>query len=112
VKPGERVYLGLTQHDRVFANDVMLYFLLEARSPTRYHELHPGLINTLPVQQEMVADLMRHPPSTVVLTSMFEGAREPNDSSKSSGVKLLDDYIKAHYRLSLINGNYRIYRRK
>jgi uncharacterized membrane protein len=112
VKPGEWVYLGLTQHDRVFANDVMLYFLLEARSPTRYHELHPGLINTLPVQQEMVADLMRNPPFTVVLTSIFEGAREPNDSSKSSGVKLLDDYIKAHYRMSLIIGNYRVYRRK
>jgi hypothetical protein len=112
VQPGEMIYIGLTRHDRVFANDVMLYFLLQARSPTRYHELHPGLVNTLPVQQEMVADLEQHKPNTIVLSGMFEGANEPNDSSQSSGVKSLDDYIRANYRLALINGSYRIYRRK
>ena len=34
----------------------------------------------------------------VVLESQFEGSGEPgNDSSKSSGVTLLDDYIRSHY---------------
>ena len=111
-KPGEMMYLGLSRHDRVFANDVMLYFVMQVNSPTRYHELHPGLVNTPPVQQEMLADLEKYKPNTVVLTDMFEGANEPNDSSKSSGVTILDDYIKSHYKLTLINGSYKIYRRK
>jgi hypothetical protein len=111
-RPADYVYVGLLRHDRVFANDVMFYFLMQRRSPTRYHELHPGLVNTAPVQQEMVADLERHQVKYVVLTDMFEGAKEPNDSGKSSGVTFLDDYIKKNYRLYAQLGTYRVLRRR
>jgi hypothetical protein len=104
----ERIYVGLSRHDRVFANDAMFYFLAQRPSATRYHELHPGLTNTLPVQQEMVADLERHKVRYVVLTNMFEGAQEPNDSALSTGVTLLDDYIARHYRTTDVIGPYRI----
>jgi hypothetical protein len=108
--PGDTVYIGLTRHDRVFANDVMLYFISERDSPTRYQELHPGLVNTEPVQREMIADLEKHAPKLIVLTNMFEGANEPNDSSLSSGVHLLDDYIRDHYHLATTAGSYRFLR--
>lgn len=107
-KPKDKVYVGLSQHDRVFANDAMFYFLLQRPSATRYHELHPGLTNTLPVQQEMVNDLERNQVKYVVVTNMFEGAREPNDSALSTGVTLLDDYIVQHYRTAQTIGSYRI----
>jgi hypothetical protein len=106
--PDERIYVGLSRHDRVFANDAMFYFLAQRPSATRYHELHPGLTNTLPVQQEMVADLERHRVRYLVLTNMFEGANEPNDSARSTGVTLLDEYIAAHYRTANVIGPYRI----
>jgi len=111
-EPGDMVYIGLSRHDKVFANDAMLYFLAKVNSPTRYQELHPGLVNTLPVQQEMVADLERHQPKIIVLTNMFEGVNEPNDSSLNSGVKLLDTYLREHYKLSNAIGSYRILRLK
>ena len=111
-KPGDKVYIGLSQHDRVFANDVMFYFLLERHSPTRYHELHPGLANTEPVQREMIADIERNAVKYVVLTSMFQGANEPNDSALSSGVELLDDYLRTHYQWVTTIGAYRIYVRR
>ncbi len=106
--PDERVYVGLSRHDRVFANDAMFYFLAQRPSATRYHELHPGLTNTLSVQREMVADLERHQVRYLVLTNMFEGANEPNDSALSTGVTLLDEYIAEHYRTVNVSGPYRI----
>ena len=107
-QPDEMVYVGLSNHSRVFANDVMFYFLMERHSPTRYHELHPGLVNTAVVQQEMIADLERNHVHYVVLTNMFEGAREPNDSALDSKVTLLDDYIKTHYQQVYVMDSYRI----
>jgi hypothetical protein len=111
-QPGDKVYVGLSRHDRVFANDAMFYFLLERHSPTRYHELHPGLTNTEPVQREMIADIERNNVKYVVLTAMFEGAEEPNDSSLSTGVTLLDDYLRTHYQIMNTIGAYRIYVRR
>jgi len=111
-QPGDMVYVGLSRHDRVFANDAMFYFLMERPNPTRYQELHPGLTNTAPVQREMIADLERNRVKFVVLTNMFEGASEPNDSALSTGVTLLDDYIKAHYRFQNTIGSYTILRRR
>ena len=110
-EPSEMVYVGLSNHSRVFANDVMFYVLMERSSPTRYHELHPGLVNTVAVQQEMIADLERNHVRYLVLTNMFEGAREPNDTAIDSKVTLLDNYIKTHYQLAHTLGSYRILKR-
>ena len=46
----------------------------------------------------MVAELDRNAPPYIVLDSEFENFNEPNDSSRSSGVTLLDDYIRSKYR--------------
>jgi hypothetical protein len=111
VPPDERIYIGLTQHDKVFANDAMMYFLVGRRSATRYHELHPGLTNTRQVQEEMIRDLERNRVRYILVTGMFEGANEPNDSAKSTGVTLLDDYIGKHYRTANWLSNYRLLKR-
>lgn len=111
-EPGESVYIGLDRHDKIFANDVMIYFLLDRQSPTRYHELHPGLVNTEPVQLEMIADLEKHQPRYVVTTSMFKWAMEPNDTSKSTDVKLLDRYLSKHYRYANTVGSYMLFKRR
>lgn len=111
-KPGEYVYVGLNRHDKIFANDVMLYFLLDRNSPTRYHELHPGLVNTEVVQQEMIADLEKHKPRYVVTTDMFKWVIEPNDTAKSTKVTMLDQYLTKNYRFSNFIGSYVIYTRR
>ena len=111
-EPEDSVYIGLKRHDRVFANDVMSYFLIDRPIPTRYHEIHPGVVDTLAVQQEMIADLERAKPRLVFLTDMFDGAKEPNASNKSTGVKVLDAYIRDHYRFFTSSGPFSVMRRK
>jgi hypothetical protein len=95
-KPDEHIYIGLTRHDRVFVNDVIMYFLVGRKSATRYHELHPGLTTTRPVQEEMIRDLERNRVRTILLLEPYY-PQEPNESSASSGITLLDDHIRAHY---------------
>lgn len=111
-QPGEYVYAGLARHDKIFANDVMLYFLMDRKSPTRYQELHPGLVNTEAVQREMIADLEKHRPRYVVTTDMFRWAMEPNDTAKSTGVESLDRYITKNYRYANTIGSYTLYQRR
>ncbi len=111
-EPGEYVYAGLERHDKVFANDVMIYFLMDRRSPTRYQELHPGLVNIEPVQREMIADLEKNRPRYVIKTDMFRWVVEPNDTAKSTKVELLDNYLTKHYRYIKTIGSYTIYARR
>ena len=107
-KPGP-IYSGLTRHDVVLLNDVSLYFLAGRPTATRYHELHPGVTTTRPVQEEMVAELTRYLPQWLLLVDLAP-SREPNASRFSSGVTLLDDYIHRHYQRQQTVGLYQLWR--
>ncbi len=105
------LFAGLLRHDNVFANDVSIYFLAGRPIATRYHELHPGVTTTQPVQEEMVAELTaQEPPWLVFIT--WGNPNEPNASRFSSGVTQLDDYIREHYRRELTVGMYELWRRR
>ena len=104
---GERIFVGNTRHDCVQGNDVMFYFLAQRHSATRYHELHPGQVTTLAVQTDIIGDLKRHHVRAVVLYDE-EPSTEPNESAVSSGVKVLDDYLRQHYQCAASFGRYKI----
>jgi hypothetical protein len=108
--PGEPVFVGNARHDLIFANDLMLNFLADRPSPTRFTELHPGLATTLPVQQAIVEELAAKEVRWVVTFKMVE-SREPNASAVSSGVTYLDEAIRAHYRPEIAFGNYQVWRK-
>ncbi len=110
-QPGERIFVGNTFHDKVFVNEPMFYFLAERDSATRYHELHPGVATTAPVQQEIVNDIEKYQVQYLVISSQFEGANEPNESSISSSVMILDQYIRDHYLPMASFGPYHMWRR-
>jgi len=103
--------VGTQRHDKIFANDLLFYFLSGRRSPTKYTELHPGLATTLPVQQAIAADLQAKDVRWVVTYRIWE-SNEPNTSAESSGVTYLDDYIREKYRSVTTLGNYEIWERK
>jgi hypothetical protein len=105
------IFSGLLRHDNVFVNDVSIYFLAGRPIATRYHELHPGVTTTRPVQEEMVAEFAAQEPEWLVLLT-WGNPNEPNASRFSSGVTLLDDYIRAHYRKTLSTGIYELWRRQ
>lgn len=105
------IFSGLLRHDNVFVNDVSIYFLAGRPIATRYHELHPGVTTTRPVQEEMIAEFATHKPEWLVLLT-WGNPNEPNASRFNSGVTLLDDYIREHYRKSLTTGAYELWRRQ
>lgn len=95
--PGQPIYIGDGRHDRIFWNDVRLYFLSDRRSITRWYDLHPGVQTTLPIQEEMIDALRREDPPVIAINSTWDNTTEPNESRFSSGVTVLDDYIRSYY---------------
>ena len=92
------MYIGAGRHDRLFANDVTLYFAAEAVAPTRWHDLHPGVQTTRETQAAMIAEFEASPLAYVVINTEWDDRQEPNDSARSSGVTLLDDWLRSRFR--------------
>lgn len=97
--PADTLYVGLPHHDRIFINDNITYFATQRLPATKWSHFDPFLQNREDIQREMIGELERNRPPYVVLDSEFDQAHEPNGSSVSTGVHLLDDYIAAHYTL-------------
>lgn len=96
--PDQKLFVGLTRHDRIYGNDNLIYFATKRLPATRWSHFDPGLQNSYPIQVQMIHELEQNAPPYVVLDSEFEHFHEPNDSSKSSGVTLLDDYLRTRYQ--------------
>lgn len=91
------IYVGTGRHDKVFANAIAIYFMSGRLPVTKWYEVHPGVQTQARVQQQMIAEMVSKPPRLVLLDSRWDGAEEPNQSRFSSGVTLLDDYIRANF---------------
>jgi len=95
-QPPGPLFVANPRHDRVTAGDPLLYILLGRRNPTRYDVMQPGVITTAKVQREIVSDL-DHTNLIVRWLDWRAEHREPNGSSRSSGVHILDRYIAGHF---------------
>lgn len=110
--PDEPVFVGNIFHDRIFVNDVMFYFLADRPIPTKYHELHPGLADTRPIQEEIIEELEAAEVEHVVLWYAPEHFHhEPNASMQSTGVFLLSRFLRTNYFLVDRVWDYGIYQR-
>ena len=94
----ERIFVGLTRHDKIFANDNMIYFAAGRLPATRWHQFDPGLQTRADVQRQIIAELQARNVRCVVLESEWDDANEPNDSARSSGIHMLDEYIRQNYQ--------------
>ncbi len=112
VPPGERIFVGNERHDRTFVTDVLFYFVAGRYSATRYFSLEPGVVTTEAVQKEIIQELQRHRVRFIVLYSPLRPFIEPNESGRSSGVTLLDDYIRAAYRKGWVSGEYSVWEKR
>jgi hypothetical protein len=98
VPPGSPTYVATRRADRVTSGYPLLYVLADRPNVSRYDIQAPGVVTTLAVQREVVADLERARPAAVVRdTSPITAAPEPNKAGRSSGVQLLDDYLARAY---------------
>jgi hypothetical protein len=95
----EPIFVGSNRHDKIFVNYVLFYFASKRSSVTKWHEFDPGVQTTREIQSEIVTELKASRPAYIVLSSEWDNWEEPNESARSSGVKLLDRYIRANYRV-------------
>ncbi|AFM24213.1 glycosyltransferase family 39 protein [Desulfomonile tiedjei] len=103
----EPIFVGNLRHDMLFINDIGFYFLANRTCATRYHELCPGLADSLPVQKEIIEALSRHNVQWIVLVDIKQST-EPNASSVSTGITILDEFIRENYRSVAQFGIYHI----
>lgn len=102
----EKIFVGNIRHDKLVNNDILFYFLSERNSATKYYELNPGLTNTYPIQKRIINDLINNNVRYIVLCDFFlNRLNEPNESNKSSGINLLDRFIRNNYKFLKITGN-------
>jgi hypothetical protein len=90
------IFVASKRHDRVHTNALMLYFLSRRPSGTYFHDVIPGVTTTREVQKQIVADLQRNQARTIVVWKS-ELPDEPNRSRVSSGVFVLDDYLRSAF---------------
>jgi hypothetical protein len=109
-RPGEYIFSGATRHDRILINDALIYFLTDRRIPGPYQELNRGMIVTRPVQSEVISHLESRRVRLLVLLDW--DSTEPNLSAISSGVDLLDAYIRAHFEQHVVFGRHQIWLRR
>jgi hypothetical protein len=64
---------------------------------TRWHHFDSGLQTSEPIQREMVGELESRKVRFVILETTWDGIAEPNGSGRSSGVRVLDDYLRGAY---------------
>lgn len=108
--PTEPVFIGNTRHDKIFVNDASMYFLLGRAIPVKWNEMHPGVVTTRDVQQAIIKQLDERKVNVVVIANMPE-PQEKNASAVSSGVHVLDDYIKNNYKPVFSNNRYQVLER-
>ena len=96
-EPGERVFIGLARHDKIFINDTLTYFAANRLPATHWHHFDPGLQTRADVQADIVRELEAQTVRYALITAEWDHVNEPNESSRSSGVHLLDTYLREHF---------------
>jgi hypothetical protein len=95
---GDRsIFVAPPRFDQVTVGDPLLYALADKPNPTRYDVMQPGVVTTGEAQEEMVRDLERARPELLIRWLDPRTAPEDNGSGESSGVTILDDYLRATY---------------
>ena len=113
VSPGEPIFVAPPRFDRVRLGDPLLYVLAGRPNPTRYDVIQPGVVTTARVQREMIRDLARARPRVLVRWRDPRAlATEPNGSGRSSGVTLLDRWLRARYGAPESFGSYVLLRQR
>lgn len=111
-RPDQTLFVGLPRHDRIWGNDNFTYFASQRLPATRWSQYEPDLQDSYDIQRQMIHELEETTPPYVVLDSEFEGHQpEPNDSSRSTGVTVLDEYIRKTYRHTQSYGTMSIWQR-
>jgi hypothetical protein len=110
VPPDGHIFVGRERHDRIGWTDNLFYFLAERKCAIRQKVIEHGLTTRPEIQRQMVEDLEKHRVEYIVLAN-FNLSPEPNDSGRTTGVFLLDQYLAAFFEPVREFGSYVVCRR-
>jgi hypothetical protein len=96
--PREPIFIATGRHDRINVNDISLYFEADRLPGTHWYHYDPGLQTRRDTQLKMINDLRLNNVRWLIRDPRFDNETEPNDSAKSSGVFVLDEYLSRNYR--------------
>ena len=112
-RPREPIYVATRRSDLVTSGAPILYVLADRPNPTRYDIAAPGVITSVPVQEEIVQDLEANAVRTVIRwTDPRSAEHEPNRAGESTGVTILDAYLRTAYRPAARYGHYVLLQRR
>lgn len=109
---GQKLFVGLTSHQAIYANDNLIYFATQLLPATHWSHFDPDLQSRRDIQEQIIHELDFSVPPYIVRDSEFDAVQEPNDSSKRSGITLLDDYLRSHYEPIQTFGAMTVWQRK
>ena len=110
---GDRsIFVAPPRFDQVTVGNALLYVLAGKDNPTRYDVMQPGIVTTAEVQREIVDDLRQARPDLLVRWHDPRTAPEDNGSGRSSGVTILDDYLRQAYGPGRRTGFYAVHERE
>jgi len=95
---GERILSATGRHDKIFVNDVAIYFLAGRLPGTRWHQYDPGVQTELRIQEQIIRDLEENEVHLILRYLSWDDWVEPNESALSSGVFALDRYLAEDYQ--------------
>jgi hypothetical protein len=86
----------------------MLYFLANRSPADRFLELEPGISNTRRGQEEIINAIKQRNVHLIVLSDILSND-EPNQTSKSNGLTMLDEFIRANYHFDRSFGHQMVF---
>jgi len=109
--PGEPIYVGLTDHSRVFVSEMDLYFLADRPGATRIMQFDPNVVNREDVQRRMASEIDASGARVAILSSRFGDMVEPN-ASAVAGSRFLDEYLLQEFEVVGAAGPYQLLLRR
>jgi hypothetical protein len=114
-----KLFVGLHRHDVVIVGaNAPDYFVLDRPIATRYHEIHPAVVDTAEIQREIIRDLQDEKVSFLILKRIRPDdrlelvKREFLKNLPQIGATDLDTYIQNNYVQVRTIGNNAIWKRK
>lgn len=119
IAPDAKIFVGLHRHDVVVVGgNAADYFLLNRPIATRYHEIHPAIVDTAEIQREMIRDLQQQKVSLIILKRikpddrLDEVKRDFLRNLPKVGATDLDRFIQESYQPVRQIGDNVIWQRK
>lgn len=97
VPPSRPIYVATRRSDLMTAGAPLFYVLAGRQNATAYDIAAPGVVTSAKVQGEIIRELQRSDAPVVRYSAGITAAPEPNLAGKSSGVTLLDDWLRRNY---------------